>query len=228
MHLHSGTCLPHYYLYIFYCFKMKIFRIKCMKRIFCLYNLEGFILSVCIDRGKAGRCCGLYCSCLASWGHAFLRVSRVWLQPPHILSLWPTSLLTAKLYIWVTQLEVFVQSFWAAVESRKVHTAYSSAIWNFEVGLLTTWVLPLYASFLLLHYTALIFCPLFIATSYFVEGSENKMLCTLKCLIIHKWPFFRMCTFTYIFTGNMFLLSLKLKFECRSRKFECRFLLLYL
>lgn len=66
-------------------------------------------VSACADGRKALSCCWLYCSCLASWGHAFLRVSIAWLQPPHSLSLWPTSLLTTELYVWVMQLEAFAQ-----------------------------------------------------------------------------------------------------------------------
>lgn len=98
---------------LFYCFKIRVCRNKCINIYLFLYNLEAFMFPgqcVCTNRGKAGVCCGLYCSCLASWGHAFLRVSTVWLQPQHVPSLWPTSSLTTKLYIWVMQLEAFAKS----------------------------------------------------------------------------------------------------------------------
>lgn len=54
----------------------------------------------CRDAWSAVDYCKLYCSCLASWGHAFLRVSSAWPQSQHT---WCTSFHTMMLFLWVTQ-----------------------------------------------------------------------------------------------------------------------------
>lgn len=84
MHLYNATCLPKRYPF-FSLFKNESFFI-CNNWVrksagCCLVCKVSYCLvSACTNKGVAGVCCGLYCSCLASWGHAFLRV-RIWLQP---------------------------------------------------------------------------------------------------------------------------------------------------
>lgn len=95
--------------FFFHFFKMRVLINRCIKFIKRFHPV-----SVCINSGEAGRCCWLYCSCLASWGHAFLRVSRVWLQPPHTAYCHSGPLLSSQqscIHIWVMQLEAFAQSF---------------------------------------------------------------------------------------------------------------------